>query len=436
VLFEGLISSLLVLGITIGRLFGAKFVQRGRKLCLLMSIFISLVAIGAMMVLNIYIFLLARLIYGFGAGMFTAVAPRYVEECSPPQYLSLFFTIYTFGISLNRPFLMMADYILPKDKSEFNDTNTWRYFILVPAFFGACTIVGMLFVVRYDTPMFLISQQRFEEARNAIKHMFKDNHEQIFQYMKKNTSKETDKVTFKSALVDPRYRKGTYVAMTCALLLFSNGIFPFSTYGTRIFQKIYKDGDDTFTPRKTLNAIAYADPLSQLAGVFVVPLFPRKVLLVAAALVIGVLNALVGTFDITGSNLGVFIAVMGLVVLTSIIQEPVSQLYMTEVSNNASLGLAHFTYFGLNIVLSFVLPLLVDRLGPQYLYFIFAGAQFAIMLVIILFLKETSKLTDRDKKLLYVPEEYREEVSMTMSHIDVKEGSFAADKSLSFHHIS
>ena len=268
--------------------------------------------------------------------------------------------------------------------------------------------------------------------------MFKDKHEQIFQYMKKNTSKETDKVSFKSALVDPRYRKGTYVAMTCALLLFANGIFPFSTYGGRLFKKIYENGDGTFTPRMTLNAIAIADPVSQLAGVFVVPLFPRKVLLVAAALLIGCLNALVATFDITGSNLGVFIAVIGLVVLTSIIQEPVSQLYMTEESNNASLGLAHFTYFGLNIVLSLVLPFLVDLMGPQYLYYIFAGAQFSIMVVIMLFLKETAKLTDRDKKLLYVPEEYREEVSVTLSHIETggHEGSFVADKSLSFHHIA
>jgi MFS family permease len=155
--FEGLISSLLVLGITVGRLFGAKFVNRGRKLCLLTSILISLAAIGVMMVLNIYVFLVARFVYGFGAGMFTAVAPRYVEECSPPQYLSLFFTIYTFGISLNRPFLMMADFILPKNEADYKDTNTWRYFILVPAFFGACTIIGTLLVVRHDTPMYLIS---------------------------------------------------------------------------------------------------------------------------------------------------------------------------------------------------------------------------------------------------------------------------------------
>jgi len=61
------------------------------------------------------------------------------------------------------------------------------------------------------------------------------------------------------------------------------------------------------------------------------------------------------------------------------------------------------------------------------------------MVIIILFLKETSKLTDRDKKLLYVPAEYREEVSVTLSHLDIAGDTSRAshaEKSLSFHHIS
>lgn len=44
-LYEGLISSLLIMGITIGRLFGAWYVQKGRKKCLLTSAFVGIVAI-------------------------------------------------------------------------------------------------------------------------------------------------------------------------------------------------------------------------------------------------------------------------------------------------------------------------------------------------------------------------------------------------------
>jgi len=163
--YEGLISALLVLGITFGRLFGAKFINKGRKLCLLTSVFVGFVGIGLMMPLNIYIFLLGRFVYGVSAGLFSAVGPRYVEECSPQQYLSLFFTLYTFGISLNKPFVMMADLLIPSDKSVFPTTNAWRYFILLPVAFGLFCLLGTLFVVRYDTPMYLITQRRYTEAK-------------------------------------------------------------------------------------------------------------------------------------------------------------------------------------------------------------------------------------------------------------------------------
>ena len=147
----------MVLGITFGRLYGAKFVNKGRKLCLLASVFVGFVAIALMMVLNIYVFLLGRFIYGVAAGLFSSVGPRYVEECSPPQYLSLFFTIYTFGISLNRPFVMMADLLVPTDPTVFATTNAWRYFILVPTSFGVFCLLGTFLIVRHDTPMYLIT---------------------------------------------------------------------------------------------------------------------------------------------------------------------------------------------------------------------------------------------------------------------------------------
>lgn len=92
--------------------------------------------------------------------------------------------------------------------------------------------------------------------------MFEGDPDKIFEYMRKNTSSETDKVSFKSAIIDPRYRRGTLVAMICALVLFTNGIYPISSYGGRLFQKMYEGGDKSWTANLTLNTIAIADPTS------------------------------------------------------------------------------------------------------------------------------------------------------------------------------
>ena len=107
---------------------------------------------------------------------------------------------------------------------------------------------------------------------------------------------------------------------------------------------------------------------------------------------------------------------------------------MTEVSNNASLGLAHFSYFGSNILLSLILPVLVNKLGPSYLYYIFCGCQLLIAIIMVFFLRETAKLSDKDKKLLYVPEEFRQEVSVSLSYID-KDNNHNLEKSVSFHYL-
>ena len=50
------------------------------------------------------------------------------------------------------------------------ETNAWRYFIGIPLIFCTIFIAGMLTLVRKDTPMFLITQQRYEDAKKSIAH--------------------------------------------------------------------------------------------------------------------------------------------------------------------------------------------------------------------------------------------------------------------------
>jgi MFS family permease len=65
------------------------------------------------MVEYLWCFLLGRAMAAFGMGFYFPAASRIIEECSPPQYLSIFFTIYIFGVSLGRPILALVSLILP-----------------------------------------------------------------------------------------------------------------------------------------------------------------------------------------------------------------------------------------------------------------------------------------------------------------------------------
>lgn len=69
-------------------------------------------------------------------------------------------TIYSFGNSLNRPVVLVASMVLPSKETaedELEESQALRYFIAIPVLFQIFCIIGTLFVVRYDSPMYLVS---------------------------------------------------------------------------------------------------------------------------------------------------------------------------------------------------------------------------------------------------------------------------------------
>ena len=109
-----------------------------------------------MMIEYIWMFLLGRVFCAFGMGFFFPAASRYIEECSPPHLLTLFYSLYSFGICLARPLLSLTSLILPKDHRD-TDPFRWRMFIGVPLIFSITFIIGMLVIIRSETPTYLVS---------------------------------------------------------------------------------------------------------------------------------------------------------------------------------------------------------------------------------------------------------------------------------------
>jgi len=67
--------------------------------------------------------------------------------------------------------------------------------------------------------------------------------------------------------------------------------------------------------------------------------------------------------------------------------------------------------YALLLIYASFLPTLVRGWpGPQALFYINGGLTMVVVLFIVVFIKETGHLTDREKKVVYAPEEYREKV--------------------------
>jgi MFS family permease len=113
IFYETFISITPTVGSLIGRVIGTPLVNKGRFLCIIIGTIVMLFGISFMLILNIYSFLAGRLIYAVGAGIFFTSSPRYIEECSPPHLFTIMFTIYAFGVALNRPVLVAAALMIP-----------------------------------------------------------------------------------------------------------------------------------------------------------------------------------------------------------------------------------------------------------------------------------------------------------------------------------
>jgi len=143
------------------------------------------------------------------------------------------------------------------------------------------------------------------------------------------------------------------------------------------------------------------DPLSQLTAVLIVPLFTRRTLMVFGCIGIGIINVLIGYFDTADNNLIILILVLSLIVMTSIFQEPVFQMYTTEIGNDSSLAICSSIFFGTQAITSQLLPYIVRKLGPCTLYYSCGVVTICGTIFMFFFVKETAHLTDKEKKMIY-----------------------------------
>ena len=61
----------------------------------------------------------------------------------------------------------------------------------------------------------------------------------------------------------------------------------------------------------------------------------------------------------------------------------------------------------ITIILGYVQPTIVNKLGPSFIFFLFGGLKLSIGAVQYFYIRETISLTDREKKTVYLPRKYK-----------------------------
>jgi hypothetical protein len=88
---------------------------------------------------------------------------------------------------------------MPKEPAELKTSGYWRFFIGLPLIFGVIAALLLPLAFKTESPQYLMSRNKDEQAVTAIKKIYhsSEDPQEIYEYLKANTSHQTNSMTFK-----------------------------------------------------------------------------------------------------------------------------------------------------------------------------------------------------------------------------------------------
>jgi sugar porter (SP) family MFS transporter len=148
-------------------LFTGNFTDKyGRKKVMLATAVMYIIsALGCALAPTITLLNIFRLTSGLAVGATSVVAPMYISEISPAHKRGILVSFNQFAITIGILLAYVFDYVLIESGDD-----SWRYMLVVPAFFGVVYLI-LLLTSFPESPRWLLVQGRKEEAIQILNKM-------------------------------------------------------------------------------------------------------------------------------------------------------------------------------------------------------------------------------------------------------------------------
>ena len=159
---EGFIVSSLLLGAVVGAgVSGALSDRLGRRTIILVAATIFAIgAIGAGLSPSVWVLIFFRFFLGLGVGSASALVPSYISESSPTDVRGSLSSLFQLAITLG----ILVAYLV---NAAFASTGSWRWPLALAFVPALILLIGMYFLP--ETPRWLVSKDRDEEARRVLR---------------------------------------------------------------------------------------------------------------------------------------------------------------------------------------------------------------------------------------------------------------------------
>jgi MFS family permease len=158
-LYQSLIASSAVLGLTIGAIFGGKIITIGRRKSYILSCVLGIAGVLLTLVTNVPCILAGRLIFGLSTGILCANVPKYVEETIPANHLGLFGTIFPWSMGIGSIGSTVLGLGLPDDEDvdALRNSEFWKFIFGAPLIFFGIGLFSFIFIIKHDSPKYLVN---------------------------------------------------------------------------------------------------------------------------------------------------------------------------------------------------------------------------------------------------------------------------------------
>ncbi len=160
---QGLLVSSVLIGAVIGAATNGVLADVfGRKKIIMATAVIFIVgSVLCAFAPNIYILIASRIFVGFAVGIVNFVVPLYLSEISPKHLRGTLVSLYQWAITAG----ILFSYFI--NAAFAGAVYNWRWMLFAGVVPGLILFIGMCFM--HDTPRWLISKKREDEARIVFK---------------------------------------------------------------------------------------------------------------------------------------------------------------------------------------------------------------------------------------------------------------------------
>lgn len=286
------LSSALVLGASIGSYYSGKIVGNlGRRKSLILCDIAGLVGFALCAVKSLQAITLGRFISGLILGVNSTAIPLYNIEMAPLKLKGIMSSMSVVVVSLGVMLSLSVSNLVPNGEGAEN-SQVWRVLMGLPALFCAVRLLILMYVLKFETPLYLALQERTEETKAVLEKIYTHNIDQHMQkVIKDKEAMSSSAGSFTLAdLLTPKYRRAFLMGFLIAGALQLSGFSPIFMFFNLFIAESANNDPDTLALFSTL--LGLMSFLCTLITALVVEKFGRRPLMVYGTLFLFLSSAL------------------------------------------------------------------------------------------------------------------------------------------------